>query len=44
MPGAIPPLPNTSSWRGAELSAGTTLRLPTYLVLSIFFLGETVLG
>jgi len=25
MSGAIPPLPNTPSWRGARLSAGTTL-------------------
>jgi len=28
MRGAIPPLPNTSSWRGAQLSTGTTLPLP----------------
>jgi hypothetical protein len=27
MRGAIPPLPNTSSWRGAWLSTGTTLPL-----------------
>jgi hypothetical protein len=25
---AIPPLPNTSSWRGASLSTGTNLTLP----------------
>jgi hypothetical protein len=25
MRGAIPPIPNTPSWRGAELSTGTTL-------------------
>jgi hypothetical protein len=25
MRGAIPPLPNTSSWRGAYLTTGTTL-------------------
>jgi hypothetical protein len=28
MSGAIPPLPNTPSWRGALLSTGTTLPLP----------------
>jgi hypothetical protein len=28
MHGATPPLPNTSSWRGAYLSTGTTLPLP----------------
>jgi hypothetical protein len=28
MRGAIPPLPNTSSWRGVQLSTGTTLPLP----------------
>jgi hypothetical protein len=28
MRGAIHPLPNTSSWRGAHLSTGTTLPLP----------------
>jgi hypothetical protein len=28
MHGAIRPLPNTSSWRGAYLSTGTILRLP----------------
>jgi hypothetical protein len=28
MRGAIPPLPNTPSWRGAQLSTGTTLPLP----------------
>jgi hypothetical protein len=27
MRGAIPPLPNTPSWRGASLSTGTTLPL-----------------
>jgi hypothetical protein len=27
MSGAIPPLANTSSWRGAQLSTGTTLPL-----------------
>jgi hypothetical protein len=29
--GAIPPLPHTSSWRGAYLSTGTTLPLPILL-------------
>jgi hypothetical protein len=30
MRGAIPPLPNTPSWRGAQLkSTGTTLPLPS---------------
>jgi hypothetical protein len=28
MRGAIPPLPNTSAWRGAKLRTGTTLSLP----------------
>jgi hypothetical protein len=28
MCGAVPPLPNTSSWRGAWLSTGTSLHLP----------------
>jgi hypothetical protein len=28
MRGAIPPLPNTSSWRGAQLITGTTLPSP----------------
>jgi hypothetical protein len=28
MRGAIPPLPNTPSWRGAQLSTGTNLPLP----------------
>jgi hypothetical protein len=28
MSGAIPPFPSTPSWRGAELSTGTTLPLP----------------
>jgi hypothetical protein len=28
MRGAISPLPNTPSWRGASLSTGTTLPLP----------------
>jgi hypothetical protein len=28
MNGAIPPLPTTLSWRGAELSTETTLPLP----------------
>jgi hypothetical protein len=30
MCGAIPPLPNTPSWRGAELSTGTNLPLFTF--------------
>jgi hypothetical protein len=30
MRGAIPPLPNTSSWRHVSLSTGTTLPLPGY--------------
>jgi hypothetical protein len=33
MSGAIPPLPNTSSWRGAYLSTGITLPLPFTLTL-----------
>jgi hypothetical protein len=28
MRGAIPPLPDTSLWRGAQLSSGKTLHLP----------------
>jgi len=28
MSGAIPPLPNTPSWRGAKFSTGITLPLP----------------
>jgi hypothetical protein len=28
MRGAIPPLPNTSSWRGSEFSTGTAFPLP----------------
>jgi hypothetical protein len=32
MRGAIPPIPNTSSWRGALLSTGTTSPLPFYLL------------
>jgi hypothetical protein len=36
MCGAIPPLPNMSSWRSASLSTGT---LP--LLLVVFFLGRT---
>jgi len=31
MPGSIPPLANTSSWRGTRLSIGTTS--PVYLYL-----------
>jgi hypothetical protein len=30
---AIPPLPHTSSWCGAELSAGTILPLPCIYLL-----------
>jgi hypothetical protein len=30
MRGAIPPLPNTSSWRGAQLGTGTTLPFFTF--------------
>jgi hypothetical protein len=30
MRGTILPLPNTPSWRGAYLSTGTTLPLPSY--------------
>jgi hypothetical protein len=33
MRGVIPPPPNTSSWRGASLSAGITLPLPLPLLL-----------
>jgi hypothetical protein len=31
MSGAIPPLPHTSSWRGAQLSRGTTLAFIWYI-------------
>jgi hypothetical protein len=34
MRGALPPLPNTPSWRGAQLSTGTALPLPfTFAIL-----------
>jgi hypothetical protein len=36
MRGAIPPLPNTSSWRGAYLSAGTTFTFFTYYGLILY--------
>jgi hypothetical protein len=35
MCGAIPPLPNTSLWRGAWLSTGTTLPLPLPFELQV---------
>jgi hypothetical protein len=34
MHGAIPPLPNTSSWRGAQLRKGTGTTLPLPLAYS----------
>jgi hypothetical protein len=37
MPGIIPPLPSTSSWRGAYLSTGITL----YLSLSFEETGDS---
>jgi hypothetical protein len=38
MCGAIPPLPNTPSWRGAQFkkSIGTTLPLPFYVTTFMF--------
>jgi hypothetical protein len=41
MRGAIPPLPNTPSWRGDQLSTGTTLL--TLLLLYTPHLGGGVL-
>jgi hypothetical protein len=35
MSGAIPPLPNTSSWRGAELEKITEITLPLTLPLPL---------
>jgi hypothetical protein len=44
MSGATPPFPNTSSWRGAHQSTGTTLPLPLrylfFYVLGFDFHGE----
>jgi hypothetical protein len=36
MRGAIPPLPNTSSWCGTYLSIGTTLPLPLRVCATSF--------
>jgi hypothetical protein len=36
MRGAIPPLPDTSSWRGAQLKRDTGTTLPLYFRNSIF--------
>jgi hypothetical protein len=37
MPGDIPPLPNTPSWRGAKLKRGDKFTLPTWKVQEYLF-------
>jgi hypothetical protein len=47
MRGAIPPLPDTSSWRGAYLSTGTTLPftlLPVMSQISYLFAIDVISG
>jgi hypothetical protein len=36
MRGAIPPLPNTPSWRGTQLKHRTTLPLPLYYLTILY--------
>jgi hypothetical protein len=42
MRGAIPPLPNTPSWRGAQ-STGETLPLPLLIALTLTLIPFTTL-
>jgi len=45
MNGSIPPLPNTPSWRGAQLkNTGTILPSPLYLTLPFLYSGLLDMG